>query len=133
MAGGFEGKWHLEKSENFDEYMKAVGVSLVTRKLGNATKPVVTITKKGDEFSYKSESTVKTTVMDFKLGQEFKETTADGRTVQSTITADGPKKWIHEQKGDVPSTIIRELTDDNTMFMTLKAKDVVSTRVYKRA
>ena len=38
------GKYKLTKSENFEELMKALGVGMVTLKLGNKTSPVVTIT-----------------------------------------------------------------------------------------
>ncbi|KAK6041470.1 hypothetical protein COOONC_21025, partial [Cooperia oncophora] len=41
----FEGKWVLDKSENFDEYMKEVGVGLVTRKAAAALKVRLEIKK----------------------------------------------------------------------------------------
>jgi Lipocalin / cytosolic fatty-acid binding protein family len=52
------------------------------RKLGASMKPVLTISRNGDLWKYKSESSVKTTEFDFKFGQEFEETTADGRKVK---------------------------------------------------
>jgi hypothetical protein len=35
--------------------------------------------------------------------------------LQSTITEEGPRQWNQVQKADIPSTITRELLDDNTM------------------
>jgi len=129
---GLEGKWKLETSENFDEYMKALGVSYLARKMGASAKPNLTITSEGNRTSIKSESSVKTTEFTFVFGQEFDETTADGRKVKSTITKESDARWMHVQKGDFPSTICRELTDPNTLVITCVAKDVTSKRVYSR-
>ena len=73
------GKFKLTHSENFEEFMKALGVGLVTRKLGNKSAPTVTITEDGGEFTFKQESLVKTSEIKFKIGEEFDEVTADGR------------------------------------------------------
>ena len=59
--------------------MKALGVGLVTRKLGNKSSPTVTITEEAGEFTMKQESLVKTSEIKFRIGQEFDEVTADGR------------------------------------------------------
>lgn len=39
------GKYQMTTSENFDAFMAALGVGYLTRKLGNASKPLITITK----------------------------------------------------------------------------------------
>ncbi|CAH1800879.1 unnamed protein product [Owenia fusiformis] len=127
-----QGKWRLDSSDNFDEYMKAVGVGMVMRKLGGATKPNQEISQDGDEWSIKTLSTVKNTEVKFKLGEAFDETTADGRKVKTTITAEGDTKLVQDQKGDPDSVLTRELTDDSTMTMSCVAKGVTATRVYKR-
>nr|AAL68638.1 cellular retinoic acid/retinol binding protein [Metapenaeus ensis] len=131
----FEGKFRMESSENFDEFMKALGVGLVMRKMGNAATPTVEITKDGDTYSLKTVTTFKTTEIKFKLGEEFEETTADGRVVKSTVTMDG-NKLVHKQTGDKEkkekdSILTREFSDDQ-MLMECKVDDIVCTRVYKR-
>ena len=73
------GKFKLTQSENFEEFMKALGVGLVTRKLGNKSSPTVTVTEENGEFTFKQESLVKTSEIKFKIGEEFDEVTADGR------------------------------------------------------
>lgn len=128
----FVGKWKLINTENFDEYMKALGVGLVLRKLGNTTKPSIVISQNGDTFTLEAISAVKTTKIVFKFGEEFDEKTADGREVKSVITQEGDNKLVHKQSGDPPSTLTRELQDDNTMLLTLEAKGVVATRTYQR-
>jgi len=125
-----QGKWHLEKSENFDEYMKAIGVGMATRLIANKLKPSTEISIADDEWCIKTLSTFKNTELKFKLSEEFDETTPDGRKVKTTVTADA-NKLTFDQKGDPPTTIIREFTD-STMKLIMKAKDVTATREYKK-
>ncbi|BFF88991.1 probable fatty acid-binding protein [Drosophila madeirensis] len=129
MASFVGKKFKLEKSENFDEYMKELGVGLVLRKMGNSISPTVEVTIEGDTYTLTTTSTFKTSSISFKLGEEFDEETLDGRQVKSIITLDG-NKLIQEQKGDKPSTIVREFTDgDLTTTLTIGA--VKSVRIYK--
>ncbi|SPP88413.1 probable fatty acid-binding protein [Drosophila guanche] len=129
MASFVGKKYKLEKSENFDEYMKELGVGLVLRKMGNSVSPTVEVTLDGDTYTLTTTSTFKTSAISFKLGEEFDEETLDGRQVKSIITLDG-NKLTQEQKGDKPSTIVREFTDsDLTTTLTIGA--VKSVRIYK--
>nr|ADY80038.1 fatty acid binding protein [Procambarus clarkii] len=129
------GKYKMESSENFDDFMKALGVGLVMRKMGNAATPTVEISLEDDVYTMKTTTTFKTTEVKFKLGEEFEETTADGRNVKSTITLEG-NKMIHNQKGDEEkkeksSVLTREFTETE-MLMECKVDDIVCKRVYKR-
>ncbi|TMW50136.1 hypothetical protein DOY81_004761 [Sarcophaga bullata] len=122
-------KYKLDKSENFDEYMKELGVGMVLRKMGNSVTPTVELKKDGDVYTFTTSSTFKTSSITFKLGEEFDEETLDGRKVKSVCTMDG-NKLVQEQKGDKPSTIVREFTDSE-LITTLTIGDVKSVRVYK--
>lgn len=126
----FAGKWKLTSSENFDEYMKVLGVGLVTRKMANTATPVQEITESGDHYTIKTSTSFKTTEIAFDLGKEFEETTADGRKVKTIVTKDG-NKLIQSQKGDKDSVLTREFNGDE-MKMTLVADSVTCTRVYKK-
>lgn len=127
----FVGKWNMESSENFDAYMKAVGVGTIMAKVGSTAKPTLHISIDGDTWTLKSETTFKTSKVEFKLGEEFDETTVDDRQMKTTFTLDG-NKLIQDQKGAIPSTIIREV-NGNKMVVTCKAGDVVATRHYVKA
>jgi len=131
MAENFVGRWNLESSEHFDEYMKAVGVGAIMAKLGSTAKPTLIITLDGDNWTLTSETTFKTAKVEFKLGVEFDETTADDRKMKTTFTLDG-NSLIQDQKGDIPSVITRAVSG-NKMTVTCKAKDVVATRHYVKA
>uniref|UniRef100_A0A646QCX0 Fatty acid-binding protein n=1 Tax=Hemiscolopendra marginata TaxID=943146 RepID=A0A646QCX0_9MYRI len=126
----FVGKYKLISSENFDEYMKALGVGMMTRKMANAATPVQDIVYENGEFYIKTSTTFKTTELRFKLDQEFDETTGDGRQVKTIVTKEG-NKLIQQQKGEKPSTITREFEGD-TMKMVLVFGDITCTRVYKK-
>uniref|UniRef100_A0A3Q2T0C6 Cellular retinoic acid-binding protein 1 n=1 Tax=Fundulus heteroclitus TaxID=8078 RepID=A0A3Q2T0C6_FUNHE len=82
MVDAFVGTWNLKESENFDDYMKELGVGFATRKVGNLTKPTTIICVDGDKVTVKTQSTIKNTELSFKLGEEFDETTADDRKVK---------------------------------------------------
>merc|ERR1711970_61965 len=131
-----EGTYKLETSENFDEFMKALGVGMVMRKMANTATPVVTVSKDETEtYNIKQVTTFKTTELKFKLGEEFEETTADGRIVKSTITLEG-NTLKHKQIGDAAkkakdSTMDREFTDTH-MNMFCKVDDITCKRNYKR-
>ncbi|KAI5091747.1 fatty acid-binding protein, heart [Silurus meridionalis] len=135
MAEAFIGKWRLTSSEKYDEYMIAIGVGQVTRKMSNAATPINTIsmdgvgqvTRKmsnaatpintismdGELIKISTSTTFKNTEIMFKLGEEFNETTADGREVKSLVTLDG-NKLIHVQKWDDKETsLVREVNGDS--------------------
>ena len=104
------GNYELVSSDNFDKYMEAIGkffqfffiefpsvyshssrqsinhvnlgVGFLLRKVANSQKTAqVEITKNGDEYTIKTVTSVKTIEVKFKLNEEFKETTLDGRDV----------------------------------------------------
>ncbi|XP_058791327.1 fatty acid-binding protein, muscle isoform X2 [Phymastichus coffea] len=129
MADFLGKQYKLVSSENFDDYMKAIGVGLVTRKMGAAVSPVVEVTEKDGEYTMKTQSTFKNSEIKFRLGEEFNEETPDGRKVKSIITLDG-NKMTHIQKGDKDTVIEREFTPTE-MKAVMKVDDVVCTRVYK--
>merc|ERR1712062_835897 len=84
------GKYQLTESENFDNFMGALGVGYLVRKLGNRSKPLVTLSQEGKEWTMKSESLVKTTETTFEMDKQFEEVTADGRKVLTTMKVTAP-------------------------------------------
>ncbi|KAL5016413.1 hypothetical protein ScPMuIL_006002 [Solemya velum] len=130
MASFAAGTWRLIDTQNFDEYMKAVGVGYVLRKMANLIKPTQEISVEGDKWNIKTISTLKTTDISFELGKEFDEMTADGRKVKSMGSLVDQKLVVH-QKGEPDSTISRTF-DGKEMIMTLTAKDVTCTRKYEK-
>ncbi|XP_012227678.1 fatty acid-binding protein, muscle isoform X2 [Linepithema humile] len=130
MSSEFLGKrYKLFSSENFDEFMKALGVGMVTRKMGASVSPVVELSENDGVYTLKTTSPFKNMEIKFKLGEEFDEETADGRKVKSVCTLNG-NKLVQEQKGEKHTTIVREFTSTE-MKAIMKVDDIVCTRVYK--
>lgn len=131
MADAFVGTWKLVDCKNFDDYMKSLGVGFATRQVASMTKPTTIIEKNGDTITIKTQSTFKNTEINFQLGIEFDEVTADDRKVKSLVTLDGGK-LIHVQKWNgQETTLTRELVDGK-LILTLTHGSVVSTRTYEK-
>lgn len=60
----------------------STGVGMALRKMGGMAKPSTIISIEGDKVVLKTSSTFKNTEISFKLGEEFDESTADGRNVK---------------------------------------------------
>ncbi|XP_063235467.1 fatty acid-binding protein [Bacillus rossius redtenbacheri] len=122
-------KYKLASSENFDEYMKALGVGFITRKIGNTTSPTIELSRSGDEYTLLTSSTFKNTSISFRPGEEFEEDTVDGRKVKSRVDIED-NRLTHVQKGEKDTTIVREFFADEVKA-TMTIDDIVCTRVYK--
>ncbi|MEQ2268920.1 Fatty acid-binding protein, brain [Xenotaenia resolanae] len=130
MVDAFCATWKLVDSQNFDDYMKALGVGFATRQVGNVTKPTVVISQDGDKVVVKTLSTFKNTELSAKLGEEFDETTPDDR--HSTFTMEGDK-FVQVQKwGGKETKFVREIRDGK-MVMTLTFEGVTAVRTYEKA
>lgn len=128
------GKYQLTESDNFENFMARLGIGYLTRKLGNQSKPLVTISQEGDEWTFKQESLVKTSETKFKMGEQFEELTADGRKVLTTNTVKGPNVLFQEMlatAGGKDSFCTREFTAEK-MKCVCNVEEVVTTRWYTR-
>ncbi|CAG0884384.1 unnamed protein product [Darwinula stevensoni] len=108
------------------------GVGMVMRKLGSTAKPVQDIKVENGKWTIITTTTFKTTNIEFRLGEEFEETTADGRKVMTKMTLE-KNKLTQDQKGvngGKDSVLVREVNGD-TLTMTLTADNVVCKRTYK--
>ncbi|XP_004549259.1 fatty acid binding protein 4a [Maylandia zebra] len=130
MVEKFVGTWKMISSDNFDDYMKAIGVGFATRQVGNRTKPnlIVTMDDEGT-ICLKSQSTFKTTEIKFKLNEPFDETTADDRKTRTVVTLENGK-LVQKQSWDGKETNIeREITDGKLIAKCIMG-DVIAVRTY---
>ncbi|XP_073487968.1 fatty acid-binding protein, adipocyte-like isoform X2 [Aquarana catesbeiana] len=135
MANELLGTWKLVSSDQFDDYMKDIGVCFATRKLAVTLKPDVIICNDGNKWNIKTESTFKNTDLCFVLNELFEETTADGRTCQTTITLDGGKLIQHQkwdEKGEEKESTITREVQKNQLITTCIFGDTQCRRVYDR-
>ncbi|XP_070494625.1 fatty acid-binding protein-like [Chironomus tepperi] len=130
MSIPFNRKYKLERSENFDEFLKELGVNFVIRKMASSTTSTVELVKEGDnEYSFNTISSFRTQSIKFQPGVEFIENRMDGEEVPCIITFDG-NKMIQEQKGRKPITMVRTFTDDE-LYLTIKIGDLEARRWFK--
>ncbi|XP_043915941.1 fatty acid-binding protein, heart-like [Protopterus annectens] len=131
MAEAFAGTWALVSSENFDEYMKEVGVGFATRQIASVLKPTTIITVDGKRVTIKTQSTFKNTEQTFTLDEEFDEKTADDRNVKSIVKIID-SKLVHVQKWDGKETTLTRELKDGKLHLTLVMGNVVCNRVYEK-
>ncbi|XP_061091337.1 fatty acid binding protein 4b [Conger conger] len=130
MVDSFVGTWKMSSSENFDDYMKALGVGFATRQMGNMAKPslIISVDDKGI-IIMKSQSTFKTTEVKFKLNEEFDETTADDRKTKTIITVENGK-LVQKQTWDGKNTSIERSVEDGKLIARCMMNDIVAVRTY---
>ncbi|EFX62640.1 fatty acid-binding protein, heart-like [Daphnia pulex] len=127
----FVGKWKLTTQENFDDYMKAIGVGMANRMLAKAATPQVEYTVAGDNWTIVTTG-LKDTTAKFKVGVEQDDETTDGRKVKTVYTLESPTKLVQKEKWDgKEATLIREVNGDE-LKVTITLDAVVCTRNYKR-
>ncbi|KAL6489616.1 hypothetical protein MHYP_G00033570 [Metynnis hypsauchen] len=128
----FMGTWKLTSSDNFDEYMKAVGIGFASRQIANMAKPslLFSVDDQG-VFSMKSMTTFKTVEIKFKLDEEFDEITADDRQAKTVMSlVDG--KLVQTQSWEGKSTTLEREVQDGKLIVKCVMDDVVSVRTYER-
>merc|ERR1712071_505118 len=112
MAAAFVGKFKLASQENFDEYMKAIGVGMAKRAMARAATPVVTYSLNGDEIT---------------IGVECDEETLDGRKTKSVFQVQGDKLVKKESWDGKTATLTYEL-DSNGLVVTICLGDITCVR-----
>ncbi|XP_028841131.1 fatty acid binding protein 4b [Denticeps clupeoides] len=132
MAEQFVGTWKITSSENFDEYMKAIGVGFATRQVGNVAKPTLIISVDAQGLiTMKSQSTFKNTEISFKLNEEFEELTADERKTKTIVTLEDGK-LLQKQTWDGKETTIERVLENGKLIAKCVMSDVVAVRTYEK-
>uniref|UniRef100_A0A8C8RQW9 Cytosolic fatty-acid binding proteins domain-containing protein n=1 Tax=Pelusios castaneus TaxID=367368 RepID=A0A8C8RQW9_9SAUR len=123
----FLGTWKLISSENFEEYMKELGVGYAQRKMGSLTIPTMIISMHKDVMTIKTDSAFKGTEISFKLGQEFEEITMDNRKTKSIVTIDSDS-MIHVQKWNGKKSIMKRKLVDGKMVLVSSLINTLSVK-----
>ncbi|KAM9198585.1 fatty acid-binding protein 12 [Dugong dugon] len=131
MVDQLQGSWKSVSCENFEEYMKELGIGRVSRKLGCLAKPTVTISTNGDVITIKTKSIFKNHEIAFKLGEEFEETRPGGHKTKSTVTLDNGSLMQVQDWDGTETTITRKLVDGK-MVVESAVNNVICTRTYQR-
>ncbi|XP_075704930.1 fatty acid-binding protein 1, liver-like [Rhinoderma darwinii] len=123
----FSGTYELESQENFEPFMKAIGLSDDLIEKGKSIKSVTQIEQNGKHFVVKVTTGTKVLHNEFNIGEESDIETLTEEKIRSTVNiVDG--RLVVKLKA---VTSVTELSGDIlTNVMTLK--DIVYRRVSKR-
>ena len=134
----FKGKFKRTSAVNYEEFLKALGVSWLLRKAATVSTPVTEISEDKGEWTIRTSTTLKTIELKFKLGEEFDEVTADGRDVKGKVVFEDGKiitvqKAKHEKEKSTRS--VREMNGTEELIYTLTVDgidDMVCVQKFKR-
>eukprot|EP00091_Calanus_sinicus_P006251 TRINITY_DN16860_c0_g1_i1.p1 TRINITY_DN16860_c0_g1~~TRINITY_DN16860_c0_g1_i1.p1 ORF type:complete len:153 (-),score=17.23 TRINITY_DN16860_c0_g1_i1:2-460(-) len=94
----FNGSFHLKSSDNFEPYLKEIGVGYFLRQLAMLSFPLVTVSRSCPStlstssdpapctWTIKTDAGVKTHRITFQLGKEVEHVTMDGRRIKSIFS-----------------------------------------------
>eukprot|EP00092_Neocalanus_flemingeri_P034029 GFUD01037005.1.p1 GENE.GFUD01037005.1~~GFUD01037005.1.p1 ORF type:complete len:139 (+),score=44.68 GFUD01037005.1:65-481(+) len=134
----FKGKFERTSADQYEEFLKALEVNFLLRKAATVSTPVMDITEADGTWNIKTSTTLKTMELKFKLGEEFDETTPDGREVTAVVTfEDGKIVTVQKAKkdGQKSTKSVREMNgaDELVYTMTVDGMDsLVCVQKFKR-
>ncbi|KAF1389312.1 hypothetical protein PFLUV_G00072130 [Perca fluviatilis] len=124
----FSGKYQLESQENFEPFMKAIGLSDELIQKGKDIKSISEIEENGNNFKVTVTTGSKVLVNTFTIGQEAELETVTGEKVKAVVQRDGNKLKV-SLKGIESVT---ELVDSLTIVNTMTVGGIVYKRTSKR-
>merc|ERR1712156_891316 len=119
--------------EGYEDFLKVLNVGFMLRKAALASTPVMTITEAGGNWTMVTKTTMKSIELKFRLGEEFDETTTDGRKVATTVTMEGNTLVTNQRGKDGSKDVkaVREFNEDG-LVLTMTCDGTSSKQVYKR-
>uniref|UniRef100_A0A8C3UKW2 Retinol binding protein 5 n=2 Tax=Passeriformes TaxID=9126 RepID=A0A8C3UKW2_CATUS len=101
MPPNLTGYYRFVSQENMDNYLRALDINVVLRKLVCLLKPDKEIIHTGDHMVIRTITSLRDYVMDFDLGVQFEEDLGpvDGRKCQTTVSWEGDQ-LVCEQLGE---------------------------------
>ncbi|KAF7200535.1 fatty acid-binding protein, liver-type [Nothobranchius furzeri] len=124
----FSGKYQLESQENFEPFMKAIGLPDDLIQKGKDIKSISEIVENGDNFTVTITTGSKVMTNTFTIGQEAELEMMTGEKVKGVVARDGNKLKV-TLKGIESVT---ELVDQDTIVNTMTVGGLVYKRTSKR-
>ncbi|NWW39254.1 FABPI protein, partial [Panurus biarmicus] len=129
----FDGTWKIDRNENYEKFMEAMGIGMMKRKLGAHDNLKITIQQSGDKFHIKEASNFRNIEIEFTLGVNFEYSLADGTELSGAWTQEGNKlvgSFTRKDNGKVLKAT-REIVGDELVQIYLY-EGVESKRFFKR-
>merc|ERR1711962_380098 len=133
----FKGSYTRTSADNYEEMLKILDVNFLLRKAATVSTPVMEITEDGGVWTITTSTTLKTMELKFKLGEEFDETTPDGREVTALINIENGKiVTVQKAKkdGQKSTKSVREMNGADEMIytITIDGCDLACVQKFKR-
>merc|ERR1712121_554037 len=128
------GSYTQTSNEGYEEFLKKLNVGFILRKAAMASTPVMTIAEDGGNWTMITKTTVKSIELRFRLGEEFEETTTDGRKCKTTVSLAGNQMTTSQKAtkaGEKNVVVVREFSDEGLTY-TATCDGVTSTQKFKR-
>ncbi|NXC03640.1 FABPI protein, partial [Orthonyx spaldingii] len=129
----FDGTWKIDRNENYEKFMEAMGIGMMKRKLGAHDNLKLTIQQDGNKFLVKEASNFRNIDIEFTLGVNFEYSLADGTELSGAWTLEGNKlvgTFTRKDNGKVLKAY-REIMGDE-LVQTYVYEGVESKRFFKR-
>ncbi|XP_068594505.1 fatty acid-binding protein, liver-type [Brachionichthys hirsutus] len=124
----FSGKFQLESQENFEPFMKAVGLPDDLIQKGKDIKSISEIEETGDDFKVTVTTGSKVLVNTFTIGKESELETLTGEKIKGVVHREGNK--LKTSLKGIES--VTELVDGDTIINTMTVGGIVYKRISKR-
>ncbi|CAH2222486.1 fatty acid-binding, liver-like [Pelobates cultripes] len=87
----FAGTWQVYVQENYDNFLRSLGLPEEIVKVAKDINPVIEIQQNGDNFIVSSKTPKQTNTNTFTVGKESEITTPDGKKIKVTVNLEGGK------------------------------------------
>ncbi|NXD84200.1 FABPI protein, partial [Halcyon senegalensis] len=127
------GTWKIDRNENYEKFMEAMGVNIMKRKLGAHDNLKITIQQDGNKFTVTESSNFRNIDIEFTLGVNFEYSLADGTELSGCWNMEGNKlvgTFTRKDNGKVLKAC-REIIGDE-LVQTYVYEGVEAKRIFKR-
>ncbi|NXY85339.1 FABPI protein, partial [Alcedo cyanopectus] len=128
------GTWKIDRNENYEKFMEAMGINMMKRKLGAHDNLKITIQQDGNKFNVTEASNFRNINIEFTLGVSFDYSLADGTELNGCWNMEGNKlvgTFTRKDNGKVLKAC-REIVGDE-LVQTYVYEGVEAKRIFKRA
>ncbi|XP_007432447.1 fatty acid-binding protein, liver [Python bivittatus] len=125
---GFTGKYELQSHENFERFMKAVGLPDELIEKGKDIKSISEIVQNGKKFKVTVTTGSKVITNEFTIGEEAELDTPTGEKIKAVVQMEGDNKLTVNLKN------IKSVTEINGDIITnvMSLGDIHYKRISKR-
>jgi len=133
----FKGTYERFANENGEDVLKALNVNWLLRKAANVSTPVMKVTEENGVWTINTSTILKSMELKFRLGEQFDDTSPDGRQVTSVVTHDDDKLICVQKakkEGEASTKSVRQFSDDGCVLtLTIDGiDDLVCVQRFKR-